>query len=65
MDSYIKPIPEDIYLRAKENNGCITDEDMDKVFTVRECCGYGIYSPVVFEDNGKYYCRYWMGRTCD
>lgn len=35
------------------------------VFTDAEVMGYGIYHPTVYEDDGKYYCRFYMGDSCD
>lgn len=35
------------------------------VFSDTEVMGYGIYHPTVYEENGKYYCRFYMGDSCD
>lgn len=35
------------------------------VFSDAEVIGYGIYHPTVYEEDGKYYCRFYMGDSCD
>lgn len=58
-------ITKDIYDRAMANRRYIAPEDMPKLFTQAQLCGYGIYSEMVYEKDGKYYCSYCMGSTCD
>lgn len=65
MRSCERTISKDIYDRAMENHGYITDEDMGKVFTMAEMCGYGIYTPVVSHYDDRYVVRFEMGDTCD
>lgn len=60
-----KEISKDIYDRAKENRMYIVSEDMSKVFSISQLCGYGVYLPIVSEDNGKYYVNYYLGSSCD
>lgn len=60
-----KEISKDIYDRAKANRNYIVSEDMSKVFSIAQLCGYGVYSPLVSEDNGKYYVNYYLGSSCD
>lgn len=40
-------------------------KDRKSVFTEAEEMGYGIYHPTVHEEDGKYYCRFYMGDSCD
>lgn len=65
MNAYNKEIPKEIYDRAKANRDYITEEDKSKVFSISQLCGYGVYSPTVFEKDGKYYCNYYLGSSCD
>ena len=59
-------ISKDIYDRATAKGGkYIAREDMSKLFTQAELCGYGIYCPTVYEKDGKYWCSYYMGDSCD
>ena len=60
-----REISKEIYDRAMENHGYIADEDMDKVFSVAEMLGYGVYSPVVSHYDDRYVVRFEMGDTCD
>ena len=48
-----------------ENHGYLTDEDMDKVFTTAELCGYGVYGAVVSHYGDRYIVRFEMGNSCD
>ena len=65
MNAYTKEITKEIYDRAKANRNYITEEDKSKVFSISQLCGYGVYSPMVFEENGKYYCNYYLGSSYD
>ena len=65
MSRYERKIPKDIYDHALQNRNCITKEDFDKVFTISEMCGYGVYSPLVFERDGEYFVGYCLGSSCD
>ena len=58
-------ITKDIYDRAMANRRYIAPEDMPKLFTKAQLCGYGVYSAMAYEKDGKYYCSYCMGSTCD
>ena len=60
-----KEISKEIYDRAKANRNYIVSEDMNKVFSISQLCGYGVYSPLVYEKDGKYYVSYCMGSSCD
>ena len=65
MPYLTKEITQDIYDRAQEHNGYITDDDKAKVFNICELCGYGIYGAKAYAENNKYYCRYYRGSSCD
>lgn len=65
MNQYTKEITKEIYDRAKENRGYITKDDMDKVFSISQLCGYGVYTPMVFEKDGNYYVSFYLGSSCD
>ena len=65
MSQYTKEINKDIYDRAKANGDYIKSEDMDKVFSISQLCGYGVYTPKVFEKDGKYYVSFYLGSSCD
>ena len=58
-------ITKDIYDRAMANRRYIAPEDMPKLFTKAQLCGYGVYSAMAYEKDGKYFCSYCMGSTCD
>jgi len=60
-----REISKEIYDRADGYNGLIADEDKEKVFSVAELCGYGVYLPRAFERDGKYYVSYERGDSCD
>ena len=58
-------ITKDIYDRAMKNRGYITSDDKPKLFTEAQLCGYGVYSAMAYEKDGKYFCSYSMGSSCD
>ena len=60
-----KEISKEVYDRAVENKGRIAREDINDVFDISILCGYGVYGTSVREENGKYYCDYQRGSTCD
>mgnify|MGYP006967381421 FL=1 len=43
----------------------MTEADKVKLFPVWERCGYGVYSCMVHEEDGKYICTYETGDSCD
>lgn len=43
----------------------MTEADKVKIFPVWERCGYGVYSCMVHEEDGKYICTYETGDSCD
>ena len=61
----IREITKEIYERALQNRRYITDEDRKEVWDISDLCGYGIYGDQVYEEDGKYFVRYWRGNTCD
>lgn len=61
----VREITKEIYDRNKEH-GVLCDEDMEKVFTQAQLCGYGVYyTQVRAGKDGKYYVEFDMGDTCD
>lgn len=58
-----RTITKEMYDNA--TNGYLNSKDYDKIFSVEEMCGYGVYSAMVYEDNGEYYCRFTLGSSCD
>ena len=65
MTAYERRITKEQYKRAVQNGRYLTDDDMQQVFSRSERCGYGIYSPIVFERDGDFYVRYRIGDCCD
>ena len=53
------------YERALENNRYVAKQDMESIFTPAELLGYGVYSPIVYEDGGSYFVGYVLGSSCD
>ena len=61
-----RKISKEIYDRAMETKShYITDEDLDKVFSMSERLGYGIYGARAIKRDGEYICQYRMGSSCD
>ena len=76
-----KEISKEVYERAKELYEKIghqyytvesnrpmytmTREDREKVFDEAVRFGYGLYGAKVYEKDGKYYCYYLTGSSCD
>lgn len=58
-------INKDVYDRAMTHNGYIDNNDMDKLFSISQLCGNGVYSPKAYEKDGKYFCSFWLGDSCD
>ena len=66
MTDYTKrEITKEIYDRAMEHKGYITHEDRKVVFDDSELYGYGVYGATAYEENGKYYCNFSLGDSCD
>ena len=61
----VREITKDIYDRALQNRRYIASKDLEKIWSISELCGYGIYGDQVYEENGKYFVKYWRGSTCD
>lgn len=65
---YIKrEIAKEVYDRAMDHNGVISDkDDINAVFSISELCGYGVYNDQVSQgEDGKYYVNFYRGETCD
>lgn len=60
-----REIPEEIYRRAMENHGSLSEEDKEKVWDRAERWGYGIYGYTVYEKDGKFYVDFSRGSSCD
>ena len=58
-------ISKDVYDRAMKNGGYITRMDETELFSISQLCGTGVYSDKAFEKDGKYYCSYCIGDSCD
>lgn len=65
-------VEKEVFDRAKANSinkdakyFYMTEADKVKLFPVWERCGYGVYSCMVHEEDGKYICTYETGDSCD
>ena len=62
-------VTKDVYDRAKAGRDkppyYLTKEDEEKLFTISERIGYGLYGCSVREEDGKYMCYYSLGDSCD
>ncbi len=65
MKSYTREISKEQYERARSNNRYVTKEDAQVIFSDSERLGYGVYSPIVHEDDGKYFVWFQLGDSCD
>lgn len=65
MKIHEREITKEQYDRAMERHGYLSEEDKDKVFTVAELLGYGVYGAVVAHYGDKYVVRFQMGDNCD
>lgn len=57
-----KDIYDDIIIN---NNGIVTDEVLDNVFSQSMLCGYGVYCPCAVKDNDGFYIAYKTSKCCD
>lgn len=62
---YTREISKEIYDRSQQHNGFIAKEDQDKVWSVSEYLGYGVYGGQTFEKDGEYFVGFDMGDSCD
>lgn len=65
MKSLKKEISKEVYERSLPFNGVMAGEDRVKCFDIQTISGYGLYGVYCYEDNGKYYCNYYVGDSCD
>lgn len=65
MERLTREITKEQYDRAMANSGYITEADKLEVFSVSELYGYGVYSPMVRNDNGKFMVSFLRGESCD
>ena len=65
MTQHRKPITQEQYDRAMQNNRIIPEADRSEIFDSAELYGYGVYCPVAVEEDGAYFVEYELGSTCD
>lgn len=65
VKGYDFEVTKDVYERAQAHGGYMADEDIVKYFDAAILCGYGLYSCMVYEEDGKYICSWWRGASCD
>ena len=66
MLSHTKEISKEIYdIAMEKGNGHIPGDMEMEVFGASICCGYGLYGTKVYEKDGKYFCDYTTGSSCD
>ena len=65
MKQYTREITKQQYERALMNGRFITEYDKYDIFSDSERLGYGVYYPVIHEENGKYYVLFELGDSCD
>ncbi len=58
-------ISKEVYDRAQAFDGHITEEDQREIFPGDLYWGYGVYRVKAYEKDGKYYCSYVRGESCD
>ena len=60
-----REISKEQYERARDNGGFISERDKKHIFSESELFGYGIYSPMAYRKDDKYYVSFMRGLTCD
>ena len=65
MTVYTRKITKEQYDRAVNNNGMLTEEDEETIFTTSEICGYGVSVIGVVNNHGQYYVTFRLGDSCD
>ena len=65
MTQHRKPITQEQYDRAMQNNRIIPESDRSEIFDSAELYGYGVYCPTAIEEDGAYFVDYELGSTCD
>ena len=65
MTVYTRKITKEQYDRAMNNNGMLTEEDEETIFTTSEICGYGVSMIGVVDNHGQYYVTFRLGDSCD
>lgn len=65
MTKLSREITKEQYDRAIGHRGHIAGEDYEDIFTKAELCGYGVYSAMAYERDGKYYVGFCLGSSCD
>lgn len=59
-----REITKEKYEKIMEKNGFVSSNDSE-IFADWEIWGYGVYSPKVIEEDGKYYVKFERGSSCD
>lgn len=65
MKEYTREITKEQYENALSNNMYITESDKYDIFSDSERLGYGVYSPIAHEADGRYYVWFHLGDSCD
>ena len=65
MTDYQREISKEVYDRAMEHGGCVTEADKHELFSEDALYGYGVYGCRVKEICGKYIMTFSMGDSCD
>ena len=69
--SHTKEVPKKYYDEAKarydheQSRYYLSDEQEEELFSESIRWGYGLYGAEVYEKDGKYYCDYITGDSCD
>lgn len=65
MKQCTREITKEQYENALRNHMYITEFDEYDIFSDSERLGYGVYSPIVHETDGRYYVLFRLGDSCD
>lgn len=65
-------VEKEVFERARNNSNnkegnyfYMAQEDQIALFSEAVRCGYGLYNCMVHEKDGKYFCTYDIGDSCD
>ena len=65
MTDHKREISKEVYDRATQNGGVITEQDKERLFSSADLYGYGVYGAHAYMDGDKYMMSYSMGDSCD
>jgi hypothetical protein len=68
MNYYTMEISKEFYDKCQKETGgrgFVPEKFESEIFSKAQLCGYGIYGTNIYEKDGKYYCHYDMGSSCD